>query len=105
MNRPIIQTQKANQQFNWNGDFIFEELSTVKDSPEVMDRAYVGQWNDRTGVIRQMTYRECLRLMGFSDDFKVVVPNVQAYRQIGNSIVVNVLESIFTKILENVSFA
>lgn len=32
--------------------------------------------------------------MGFSDSFKIVVPNVPAYRQIGNSIVVNVLEAI-----------
>lgn len=103
VNKPIIQTQKANQQFNWNGDFIFEDLDVVKDNPEVMARAYVGQWHERTGVIRQMTYRECLRLMGFSDDFKVVVPNVHAYRQIGNSIVVNVLESIFTKIIDSIN--
>ena len=42
------------------------------------------------GKVRMLTEREALRLMGFADTFKVVVPNVPAYRQIGNSIVVNV---------------
>ena len=99
VNEPIIQTEKANQQFNWNGDFIFEPLEKVKDNTEIMERAYVGVYKGVTGVCRQLTYRECARLMGFPDDFKIVVPNVPAYRQIGNSIVVNVLEAIFKELL------
>lgn len=94
VNHKIIQTQKANQQFNWNGDFVFEPLEKVRNNEEIMKRAYVGKFNGQEGVIRQLTYRECLRLMGFTENFKVVVPNVPAYRQIGNSIVVNVLEAI-----------
>ena len=94
VNHDIIQTQKANQQFNWNGDFVFEPLDKIKNNEKIMNRAYVGNWNGQIGVIRQLSYRECLRLMGFSDSFKIVVPNVPAYRQIGNSIVVNVLEAI-----------
>jgi DNA (cytosine-5)-methyltransferase 1 len=43
------------------------------------------------GKIRKLTPRECLRLMGFRDDFKIVVSDTQAYRQAGNSIVVDVL--------------
>lgn len=100
VNHDIIQTQKANQQFNWNGDFVFERLEKVEDNQEIMNRAYVGEWNGQKGVIRQLSYRECLRLMGFSDDFKVVVPNTPAYRQIGNSIVVNVLEAILKSSFE-----
>lgn len=103
INKEIIQTQKANQEYNWNGDFIFEPLEKVKDNKEIMDRAYIGEWNGQKGVIRQLTYRECLRLMGFSDDFKIVVPNVQAYRQAGNSIVVNVLEEIVKEIMSVVN--
>lgn len=99
VNHEIIQTQKANQQYNWNGDFVFEPISNVKDNVEIMNRAYVGTWNGQKGVIRQLTYRECLRLMGFSDEFKIVVPNVPAYRQAGNSIVVNVLQAILTQIM------
>jgi len=99
INRDIIQTQKANQEYNWNGDFIFQPLDIVKDNKQIMDRAYIGEWNGQKGVIRQLTHRECLRLMGFSDSFKIVVPNVQAYRQAGNSIVVNVLEEIVKEIM------
>jgi len=38
--------------------------------------------------------------MGFSDDFKIVVSNTQAYRQAGNSIVVNVFEHLLPNILK-----
>lgn len=98
INADIIQTQKANQQFNWNGDFVFEEYDKVKDDPKILARAYVGEYHGVKGVCRQLSYRECLRLMGFPDDFKIVVPNVPAYRQIGNSIVVNVLAAIFKEL-------
>jgi DNA (cytosine-5)-methyltransferase 1 len=43
------------------------------------------------GKIRKLTPKECLRLMGFRDDFKIVVSDTQMYRQAGNSIVVDVL--------------
>ena len=65
VNREIIQTQKANQQFNWNGDFIFEPLEQVKDRPDVLKKAYVSTLNGREGVIRKFTPRECLRLIRF----------------------------------------
>ncbi|WP_215740271.1 DNA cytosine methyltransferase [Mesomycoplasma hyorhinis] len=100
VNSEIIQTQKANQQFNWNGDFVFEPVEKVVNNSEIMKRAYVSQWNGNLGVIRQLSHRECLRLMGFSDSFKIVVPNVQAYRQAGNSIVVDVLEAIYKEIFK-----
>ena len=48
--------------------------------------------------IRRLTPRECLRLMGFSDDFKIVVSDAQTYKQAGNSIVVNVLINILKSI-------
>ena len=59
-----------------------------------------------SGVARTLTPRECLRLMGFPDDFKIVVNDTQMYRQSGNSIAVNVimavLQSIFnTRIFDN----
>ena len=46
------------------------------------------------GRIRKLTPRECLRLMGFRDDFKIVVSNTQMYRQAGNSIVADVLVAL-----------
>lgn len=102
INRKIIQTQKANQQFNWNGDFVFEPLDPIKHNQEILDRAFVGTYEGQVGVARQLTHRECMRLMGFPDSYKIVVPNIWAYRQAGNSIVVNVLEAITREVLKNV---
>ena len=106
VNSKIIQTEKANQQFNWNGDFVFEPLESIKkrkNKDAILDRAYISNWNGQRGAIRQLTHRECLRLMGFSDSFKIVVPNVPAYRQAGNSIVINVLEALFGQIFKAVN--
>ncbi len=102
VNREMMQTQKANQQFNWNGDFVFEKLDCHKHTKEILDRAYVGDFNGEKGVIRQLSYRECMRLMGFPDSYRIVVPNVWAYRQAGNSIVVNVLEAIVKEVIKYV---
>ena len=52
--------------------------------------------------IRKLTPKECFRLMGFDDeDFykaEAVNSNTQLYKQVGNSIVVDVLEAIFTNL-------
>ena len=37
---------------------------------------------------RRLTPRECARLMGFPDEFKIVVSDTRAYKQFGNSVVV-----------------
>ncbi|MBA7533531.1 IS1595 family transposase ISCco3 [subsurface metagenome] len=48
---------------------------------------------------RRLTPRECARLMGFSDTFKIPVSDTQAYKQFGNSVVVPVIEAIVEKLL------
>lgn len=50
--------------------------------------------------IRRLTPRECFRLMDFPDTFTWPVSDSQAYKQAGNSIVVNVLY----KIIKNFNF-
>lgn len=47
---------------------------------------------------RRLTPRECARLQGFSDNFKIVVSDTQAYKQFGNSVVV----PLVTEIAENI---
>jgi len=49
--------------------------------------------------IRRLTPRECFRLMDFPETFKWSVSDSQAYKQAGNSIVVNVL----SKLLKNLN--
>ena len=56
-----------------------------------MHRAGVDNYVTHKGRIRKLTPRECLRLMGFRDDFKIVVSDTSTYQQAGNSIVVDVL--------------
>ena len=100
VNRKIIQTQKANQQFNWNGDFIFEPFDPIRHNQDIQARAYLGIYKNQKGYCRQLSYRECMRLMGYPDSYKIVVPNIHAYRQAGNSIVVNVLECLVKAIID-----
>lgn len=56
-----------------------------------MHRAGVDNYVTHKGRIRKLTPRECLRLMGFKDSFKIVVSDTATYQQAGNSIVVDVL--------------
>jgi len=143
INGSVALCQKANQQFNWHGDFVFESSSESDfdefafDVRQVEEKYYLsekvrdyvlagGTKNFKTstktdleiarpllqtmhkmhragvdnyvthykGRIRKLTPRECLRLMGFRDDFKIAVSDTQMYRQAGNSIVVDVLIAI-----------
>lgn len=136
--------QKKNQQFNWHGDFVFEEENidrekTIQDlekyflsekvrkyvlasgtgnfysRPEIdldiarpllttmhkMHRAGIDNYVTTDGRIRKLTPRECLRLMGFCDSFKIVVSDTQVYQQAGNSIIVNVLIAIMKSVFRS----
>lgn len=50
--------------------------------------------------IRKMTPREWARLQGFPDSFKLELSDTQLYKQLGNSVTVNVIEEIANKIKE-----
>ena len=65
-----------------------------------MHRAGVDNYVTTEGRLRKLTPRECLRLMGFSDSFKIIVSDTAMYQQAGNSIVVDVLIHIMEEILE-----
>ncbi|TVU66749.1 DNA (cytosine-5-)-methyltransferase [Paenarthrobacter nitroguajacolicus] len=43
---------------------------------------------------RRLTPRECARLMGFSDDYRIPVSDTQAYKQFGNSVVMPVMNEV-----------
>lgn len=66
-----------------------------------MHRAGVDNYVTTDGRLRKLTPRECLRLMGFSDSFKIVVSDTSMYQQAGNSIVVDVLIHIVEQILKS----
>ena len=97
VNQDIIGCQTANQQFNWVGDFRVEtpEQRHIDDP-----RIFVGEYDGKPAVARKMTPRELLRLMGFSDDFDIVVKDTVMWRQTGNSIAVPVIKAVIEKIIE-----
>jgi DNA (cytosine-5)-methyltransferase 1 len=43
---------------------------------------------------RRLTPRECARLMGYDDDFRIPVSDTQAYKQFGNSVAVPVFREV-----------
>ncbi|USG65131.1 DNA (cytosine-5-)-methyltransferase [Brevibacillus ruminantium] len=49
---------------------------------------------------RRLTPRECARLQGFPEGFKIVVSNTAAYKQFGNSVAVPVVSAIAEKMIE-----
>ena len=48
---------------------------------------------------RRLTPRECARLMGFWDTFKIPVSDTQAYKQFGNAVVVPLIQLIGKRLL------
>ncbi len=49
---------------------------------------------------RRLTPRECARLMGYPDSFKIVCSDTRAYKQFGNSVAVPVVEAIAREIVK-----
>ncbi|WP_342274357.1 DNA (cytosine-5-)-methyltransferase [Spiroplasma endosymbiont of Phycita roborella] len=125
VNGEIMLCQVRNQQSNFIGDFVSEGyikkfilseklqntvLKKGKANPQIAKTILSSSFkyhyastdnyvNYDTDRIRRLTPKECLRLMGFPDSFKIVVSNTQIYRQSGNSIVVNVFEHLLKEIL------
>ena len=52
---------------------------------------------------RKLTPRECARLQGFPDTFKIPVSNTQAYKQFGNSVPVNVVEKVAEQMIKHLN--
>lgn len=50
--------------------------------------------------IRKMTPREWARLQGYPDNFKIIVADVHAYKQFGNSVAVPAIQATAQKIIE-----
>lgn len=68
-------------------------------------RAGIDNYVTTNNKIRMLTEREALRLMGFTDDFKIVVSTAQMYKQSGNSIVVDILMALMKEIIKTGIFS
>lgn len=49
---------------------------------------------------RRLTPRECARLQGFPETYKIVVSDTQAYKQFGNSVVVPLMQEVARLVIE-----
>ena len=65
-----------------------------KESDGLYEMTGAKTCNPSYGRYRKLSPRECLRLMGFDDTFNIAVTDTAAYKQSGNSIVVDVLMAI-----------
>lgn len=53
----------------------------------------------RDGRIRKLTPREVFRLQGFPEDYRLICSDAQSYKQAGNSVCVNIVETLGKEIL------
>ncbi len=73
--------------------------------------AHGGGVGSKTGLylvnnkIRKLSPRECARVQGFPENFKIHSSSSQAYKQFGNSVALNVLDEITKNIIKVVSNA
>ena len=69
------------------------ERNLIKDQPVRKNR-----WG-----IRKLTIRECARLQGFPDSFKLPITMTQAYQQLGNAVTVPVIKSLAREVSKTLS--
>jgi DNA (cytosine-5)-methyltransferase 1 len=71
--------------------------------------AYGGGAGAKTGLylinnkLRKLTERECAKLQGFPDSFKLHENRNQCYKQFGNSVSINVLQHILKNIIDSLA--
>lgn len=70
-----------------------------KDGSEIL------VWQGEGKRPRRLTPRECARLMGFPDTFRIPVSDTQAYRQFGNSVVMPVMREVARIMVPHVQIA
>lgn len=96
MNRPI-QIGKVGK--GGQGERIYHPLGHA-----ITLSAYGGGVGSKTGLylingeIRKLSTRECARVLGFPDSFKINSVQSQAYKQFGNSVAIDVLQYIIKEI-------
>ena len=97
---PTLLTAKNNQETpkviqrsrGFNKGAEFELCPTISSNSFEQNNLLKGE------RIRKLTPRECLRLQGFPESFKIVVSDTQAYKQAGNAMSVNVVKMILERI-------
>jgi DNA (cytosine-5)-methyltransferase 1 len=102
-----LQRHAANHKAKGNG-FGFG-LCTRADTARTLSARY---YKDGSEILikqknknpRRLTPRECARLMGFQENYKITLSDTRAYKCFGNSVVVPVVEKIAKAMINSNSF-
>lgn len=97
---PTLLTTKNNQETpkviqrsrGFNKGAEFELCPTISSNSFEQNNLLKGE------RIRKLTPRECLRLQGFPESFKIIVSDTQTYKQAGNAMSVNVVKMILERV-------
>lgn len=73
-------------------------IKSCGENMEIMEEVVSSMIDTQYGRFRKLTPRECLRLMGFDDSFKIVCSDTETYKQAGNSIIVDILMALMKQI-------
>ncbi len=88
------QTSRRRQRLRlWTGGW---RLASRAHSPPAITRMARRSWSPAgpRALPDGLTPRECARLMGFPDSFRIPVSDTQAYKQFGNSVAVPVIAAV-----------
>lgn len=105
----FIDNFKNSDRYNKNNFIIANEIRASKcnfrsDGISPCLTAKMGTGGNNIPVVvelkRKLTEKECLKIMGYPDDYKIRPNNMQSYKQIGNSVVVPLISEIAKKIEE-----
>lgn len=100
---------KKNERYNTKHELIANEVRRSKcnfrcDGISPCLTAKMGTGGNNIPVLvkqnRKLSERECLRIMGFPDSYKITQNHHQSYKQIGNSVVVPIIEDIATELIK-----
>ena len=86
------------------GNMSFEVFKFL--DPESISITLTASDTNRLGIVqngkaRKLTPRECARLQGFPDTYKLLDNDNAVYKQMGNAVSVPVIEAVITDIIEN----
>ena len=86
------------------GNMSFEVFKFL--DPESISITLTASDTNRLGIVqngkaRKLTPRECARLQGFPDTYKLLDNDNAVYKQMGNAVSVPVIEAVVTDLIEN----
>ncbi len=94
-----LRNKKAGKGFGYKLTFSNDKCTNTLSSRYFKDGGECLIFRGKNKNPRLLTPKECLRLQGFPENFKLPVSNTQGYQQAGNAVPINVVEKICLNII------